>query len=104
MNAAGSRGGSIWRSIRAMPENTPHPDAKGRRLFETMLRELPREQRILMARTVVEAPLEALCFDPDPGVIAAVLENPTTGFVHARLVAMHHRNPVGLAALARKAA
>lgn len=87
-----------------MGETTPHPGAGGRRLFETVLRLLPREQRILMAQTCVDAPLEALCFDPDPGVIAALLDNPAAGLAHARLIALHHRNPVGLATLARRAA
>jgi hypothetical protein len=31
-------------------------------------------------------------------VIHRVLENPRTGLVHARLIAAHHRNPVGLEA------
>lgn len=87
-----------------MDDETSVPGASGRRLFETMLHGLPREQRILMARTCVDAPLEALCFDPDPGVIAALLENQATGLAHARLIATHHRNPVGLEALSRRAA
>ena len=39
-----------------------------------------------------------------PAVIKAVLENPRTGLAHARLIARHHRNPVGLEALCARAA
>ena len=37
-------------------------------------------------------------------MIHRVLENPRTGLVHARLIAAHHRNPVGLEALAARPA
>lgn len=74
-----------------------------RQLFETELHPLPRDQRVEMARTAEGATLCAFCFDPDPGVIRAVLENLKAGLEHARLIANHHRNPVGLDALAHRA-
>ena len=37
-------------------------------------------------------------------MIHRVLENPRTGLVHARLIAAHHRNPVGLEAVAARPA
>lgn len=74
-----------------------------RQLFETELHPLPRDQRVEMARSAEGDRLCALCFDPDPGVIRAVLENLNTGLQHARLIANHHRNPVGLDALAHRA-
>lgn len=73
-----------------------------RRLFETVLHPLPREARVERARTVTGDVLHALCLDPEPGVIQAVLENPMANVTHARLVAEHHRNPVGLDVLGRR--
>lgn len=86
-----------------MGETTPTPSS-ARQLFETRLHPLPREQRIELARTVSDERLEALCFDPDPGTVAGVLDNPASGLEHARLVATHHRNPLGLEALGRRPA
>lgn len=86
-----------------MGETTPTPSS-ARQLFETRLHLLPREQRIELALTVSDERLEALCFDPDPGTIANVLDNPASGLAHARLVATHHRNPLGLDALGRRPA
>jgi hypothetical protein len=50
-------------------------------------------------RELFERTLHAL-----PAVIQRVLENPRAGLVHARLVAAHHLNPVGLEALAARVA
>lgn len=86
-----------------MSDASPTPERGGRYLFETALRRLSREQRILLARTAEAEKLEALCFDPDPGIIRAIFENPLVGLTHARLIAFHHRNPVGLDALGHQA-
>ncbi|MEW6432070.1 MAG: hypothetical protein AB1730_11240 [Myxococcota bacterium] len=75
-----------------------------RQLFETTLHHLTADERRVRAQNAVEPVLSALCFDPLPTVIQALLENPNTGLTQARLVAKHHRNPVGLEALAAKAA
>jgi hypothetical protein len=75
-----------------------------RALFETRLHELPVEQRTVQARTAEEPELSAFCFDPVPGVIQSLLHNPKLGLSHARLIARHHRNPIGLEALAARAA
>lgn len=75
-----------------------------RQLFETRLHPLPEDQRVAHAHTAEDPVLSALCFDPLPSVIKAVLENVRVGLAHARLVARYHRNPVGLEALCTRAA
>ncbi|MFP2963992.1 hypothetical protein ACLEPN_41355, partial [Myxococcus sp. 1LA] len=75
-----------------------------RQLFELRLHPLPEDQRIAHAHAAEDPVLSALCFDPVPAVIKAVLENARTGLSHARLVARYHRNPVGLEALCGRAA
>ncbi|MFP2925623.1 hypothetical protein ACLESO_10465 [Pyxidicoccus sp. 3LG] len=75
-----------------------------RQLFETRLHPLPEDQRVAHAHAAEDPVLSALCFDPLPSVIKAVLENARTGLAHARLVARNHRNPVGLEALCARAA
>ena len=52
----------------------------------------------------MEPDLSAFCFDPVPSVIRAVMDNPRAGLPHARLIAAHHGNAVGLDALAEKVA
>lgn len=81
------------------PEPTTH-----RQLFETTLHALTADERCVRAQNALEPELSALCFDPLPAVIQALLENPNAGLTQARLVAKHHRNPVGLEAIAAKAA
>ncbi|MGE6757237.1 hypothetical protein ACQKGO_04415 [Corallococcus interemptor] len=75
-----------------------------RKLFETRLHGLPEDQRVSLAKGAEDPELSALCFDPVPAVIKAVLENTRVGLAHARLIARHHRNPVGLEALVARAA
>ncbi|MGZ6124190.1 MAG: hypothetical protein ACXWLR_04470 [Myxococcales bacterium] len=86
------------------PEPAEEPSGSHRQLFETGLRELPAEERAAKARTAGEPELSALCFDPLPAVVHALLENPRFALPQARLVATHHRTAVGLEALAARAA
>ncbi|AKQ70558.1 hypothetical protein A176_007470 [Myxococcus hansupus] len=95
----------------AAPEDVPgdeeEPEAalgNYRQLFEVRLHPLPEDQRVAHAHAAEDPVLSALCFDPVPAVIKAVLENARTGLPHARLVARYHRNPVGLEALCARAA
>jgi len=74
-----------------------------RQLYETAFRPLPDDERVGAAGGVSGPGLSALCFDPLPRVIQALLDNPSFALQHARLVATHHRNPVGLEALAARA-
>ncbi|GEN10788.1 hypothetical protein SAMN05443572_112161 [Myxococcus fulvus] len=75
-----------------------------RQLFETRLHPQPEDQRVALAHTAQAPELSALCFDPLPSVIKAVMENPRVGLAHARLIARNHRNPVGLESLCARAA
>lgn len=77
--------------------------ATHRQLFETKLHALREEEREALASTAEEPELSAFCFDPTPRVVRAVLGNPKTGLPHARLIAAHHGNAVGLDALGEKA-
>src|SRR5262245_57702791 len=87
------------------PEEPGAPDgATHRELFERKLHPLPEDVRAQRALGAEEPELSAFCFDPAPAVIQRVLENPRTALVQARLVAAHHRNPVGLEALAARVA
>lgn len=75
-----------------------------RQLFETRFHSRPEDERAALAKTAADPELSALCFDPVPAVIHEVLENPRMGLGHARLIAAHHRNPVGLDAVAARPA
>ncbi len=75
-----------------------------RQLFEARFHPRPEDERAALALLAEDPVLSALCFDPVPAVIHQVLKNPRVGLGHARLIAAHHRNPVGLDALAARAA
>jgi hypothetical protein len=75
-----------------------------RQLFERTLHPLPADERASRARAAEDPELSAFCFDPVPAVIQCVLENTRVGLAHARLIARHHHNPVGLEALCGRAA
>jgi len=80
------------------------PETTHRQLFETRFHPRTEDERARLATTAEDPDLSALCFDPVPAVIHRVLENPRTGLAHARLIAAHHGNPVGLEALAARPA
>ncbi|HEY2944538.1 MAG TPA: hypothetical protein VGN09_19045 [Vicinamibacteria bacterium] len=87
-------------------EAAPHAAGEAathRQLFETRLHPLGEDERERLASTAGEPELSALCFDPTPRVVRAALENPRAGLPHARLIAAHHGNAVGLEALGEKA-
>ena len=78
-----------------------HATVSHRQRYETEHREKPENERVVLARHMTDP--SPLCFDPLPRVIDALLDNPHFALQHARLVATHHRNPVGLEALVSKA-
>jgi hypothetical protein len=83
-------------------EETPESRARSathRQLFEEHLHARPVDERVALARAAAEPELSACCFDPTAEVVRAVLENPRTGTLHARLIATHHRTSAGLDAL-----
>ncbi|MBK8793015.1 MAG: hypothetical protein IPN59_07590 [Holophaga sp.] len=105
--------GPLAPKVQPVPENEPEPESDPaasaqeitqRQLFETRLHAQPEDMRVAQARVAEEPELSAYCFDPVPKVIAAVLENPRTGGLQARLIATHHRSSAGLEALAARAA
>lgn len=67
-----------------------------RKIFEIQLRPLDVKSRVAAARTATGATLSALCFDPEPEVVHALLSNTAAGLAHARLVAAHHHQSAGL--------
>jgi hypothetical protein len=74
-----------------------------RKIYETQLHPLSADERARIARIVTEDPtLKALCFDQDPTVIQALLQNERVGLEHARIVAFHHRSAIGLQKLAAR--
>lgn len=77
--------------------------ATHRQRFETHLHARPVDERAALAARAEEPDLSALCFDPMPAVVSALLENPRFGPPHARLVAAHHRTAAGLEKLAAQA-
>jgi len=72
--------------------------------FEQQLHARPVDERVALARVAIEPDLSALCFDPTAEVVRAVLVNPRTGLVQARLIAAHHRTTAGLEALGGRTA
>ncbi len=85
-------------------DDTERASGNWRRLFERKLHPLPADERARLARAAEEPELLAFCFDPVPAVIQSLLENTRIGLAHARLIARHHLNPVGLEALCGRAA
>lgn len=74
-----------------------------RKIYDERFREMPTDRRVALAPTAQGPEAMALCLDPDPRVIFALLGNPQFGLEHARYVALWHRNPQGLEHLARDA-
>jgi hypothetical protein len=81
----------------------PVDEVNFRRVYETRFRDLEVGQRKDVALHVSGPELFALCLDPAPEVIAALLDNLHFGLDHARVVALHHKTPAGLEILARRA-
>lgn len=75
-----------------------------RKIYETVYHPMSRDERINAAHEVSGTHLLALCFDPDPLVVDAVLTNPRTTLDAPRLLAMHHRTHAGLEHVAKRSA
>lgn len=81
------------------PEPPPLDEAGGvnlLKLYRERYHGLSEGDRTKLAGTSNGAELSALCFDPLPSVIRAVLENPHTGAEQGRLIAAHHATSTGL--------
>ncbi len=73
-----------------------------RKLYEAHFHALTVDVRVGLAKTAHGPDLMALCLDADSRVIAAILENPSTGLSHVRLIAFHHRTGTGLEMITRR--
>lgn len=83
----------------------PEPEATSQRaLFESSLHDKPLDERVTLARTAAEPTLSALCFDQQPRVVSALMENPGLSLTQARLLARHHRTAAGLETLVSRPA
>jgi len=74
-----------------------------RHIYETRFRQLDVGLREESARHASGSILFALCLDPAPQVVAALLENARFGLDHARSLAQHHPTDRGIEILARRA-
>lgn len=79
-----------------------HDEREHRRTYEALFRAKTREERVAAAHSSGGAHLLALCLDPDPQVIDAILANPRVGIDAARLIAEHHRTSAGLEMIAKR--
>ncbi len=77
-------------------------DREYRKIYESIYRPMSRDARAAAAQTVEGSHLIALCLDPEPMVVAAVMSNPKVGLEHARTIAFHHRTAAGLELCARR--
>lgn len=73
-----------------------------RQVYETRWHHLPADARAAGAKEARGPDLYALCFDADPTVISAILENATVGLDHVRLIAQYHRTTTGLEMVSRR--
>lgn len=83
-------------------EATAVAEMNYRQLYQSKFFAIPVDARVNAAKTSSGAELMALCFDADPKVIGAILENPMQGLAHARMIAQYHRTGVGLEMLTRR--
>lgn len=72
-----------------------------RKLYETQLAHLTRDERLARVSGAIEPELSAFCFDAEPVVIHRLFESSHAGLAHARLVASHHRTSTGLEILTK---
>ncbi len=77
-------------------------DREYKTLYETVYHPMGRDERVAAGSTVTDPDLLALCLDPEPQVIHAVLSNPKAGLTHARTIAFYHRTPAGLELVGRR--
>jgi hypothetical protein len=73
-----------------------------RKIYEARFHVLTIDVRVGLAKIAHGTDLLALCLDGDSRVVAAILENPTTGLQHVRLIAFHHRTATGLEMITRR--
>ncbi len=94
-----SWGGPLRES--APPGAEPEEARAARELFERSLRGLAPSARAAKAQHAAGEELLALCHDPHPQVVLALLANSAFGPAQASVVAHYHQNATGLELLAR---
>lgn len=102
---AASDGGTDDPDAEDTPEEAEKRAAGAReyqRIYETVYRTMERGARVGAAERAEGENLLALCHDPDPQVIHAVLANPKANLDAARMVAQHHRTHAGLDHVGRR--
>lgn len=72
-------------------------------VYAKKFKSLSVDQRVAAALTATGSDLMALCLDPDPQVVHAIVQNPMSSVEHARALAFHHRTHVGLEMVAKRA-
>jgi hypothetical protein len=72
------------------------------KIYEQIYHPMARDERIAAAEKADGADLLALCYDPEPQIIHAVMTNPKAGLPHARMIALHHRTGAGLELVGRR--
>jgi hypothetical protein len=72
------------------------------KIYESVYRPMTRDARMAAAPNADGGDLLALCLDPEPQVIAAVLTNPRVSLEHARAIAINHRTQAGLDHVGRR--
>jgi hypothetical protein len=86
-------------------EETPAADeGTARRMYAERFAALDTDARVRTAGSGDAQVLLALAFDPEAVVVRAVLTSDRAGTEHARAVALHHRNAMGLDAVATREA
>jgi hypothetical protein len=93
-------------AVRATPDdedpNTAEASKNYRKIYQEKFHVMTTDARVAEAHTAQGSELFALCLDPEPRIIAAILENPTVGLAHVRMIAFNHRTGTGLEILARR--
>lgn len=83
------------------PGPLPAAATGARARYEASFRGLNPSGRATKAQNATGSDLYALCYDPHPQVVLALLANPAFDTNHARVVAHAHQNASGLELLAR---
>lgn len=89
----------------AVPDDDPNAaeaTKNYRKLYQEKFHVMTTDARVQVAHLAQGPDLFALCLDPEPRVIHAVLENHTVGLDHVRMIAFHHRTGTGLEIMARR--
>jgi hypothetical protein len=108
---AAARGANTTTEGEEPPDEVDNPEEEEKRvqgereyqkIYEQVYHPMPRDERIAAAEQVDNPDLFALCYDPEPQIIHAILSNPKAGLPHARMIALHHRTQAGLELIGRR--